>query len=455
VRTILAMTLLLFVSASGTFADTGLLSASGKLDFRGIIPLNNGSVTEYPGLYGLLKVDTSHPAWRLHVWLEGGWDGSVHLPARNHEILKTYDRVYQSDTPFLEFKELYGAYSSDLFEFRAGVQRFAWGRLDEYPINDRLNPWDYTHFLTRPLEERKIGVPSLSMRVSRNDWGFEAAWVPVLVPYRLPMPNERWSKILEISGYTGMRGIEIRPGEPDLPPLRFENGSFGIRLLHLGTTVEWGINLFRGYDLQPLFKTTELDIRYANGKVLVNPGYVPDFHKMTSIGVEAAAVKDFWSLRAEAAYSFGRYFNTRWEQWGYPSTPGLGTFPLQPNEHRSDALDYGVGVDFRLFEDCLLTVQAQQTVIMNRPDTLYNRKFETLLWGNLKNGWMNQRLETNVNIAYNPEHNGFMARANVTYVLTDSWKGGVGAAVLKGDPQSLFGRFSRNDQIEANLVYSW
>jgi len=95
------MTLLLFVSASGTFADTGLLSASGKLDFRGIIPLNNGSVTEYPGLYGLLKVDTSHPAWRLHVWLEGGWDGSVHLPARNHEILKTYDRVYQSDTPFL------------------------------------------------------------------------------------------------------------------------------------------------------------------------------------------------------------------------------------------------------------------------------------------------------------------------------------------------------------------
>jgi hypothetical protein len=409
---------------------------------------------EYPSLLGRVKIDTTPSTWRFHAWLEGGWDGSVHLPAQDHAFLKTYDKVYQSNTPFLEFKELYGAYSTDFFEVRAGVQRFAWGRLDEFPINDRLNPSDYTHFLTRSLEDRKIGVPSLSVRLSKNDWSLEAAWVPLLVPYRLPLPNERWSRIDGTSALTEIPGVNVVPSEPNLPPRTLENGSVGMRLLHTGA-VEWGINLFQGYDLQPVFKTNESTIIPLSGKLRVDPGYVPDFHKMSSIGFDAAAVNGVWSLRAEAAYSFGRYFNTKWGLWGYPNTVAPGTYPLNPNEHKSDALDYGIGVDFRLFEDCLLTAQAQQTILMNRPETLYNRKLETILWANVKNGWMNQKLETNFNIAYNPEHSDFMAKANAVYVFTDSWKTGITAAMFSGDSQSIFGRFPANDQIEADLVYSW
>ena len=65
--------------------------------------------------------------------LEGGWDGTVHLPVKDHSTLKYGDRVYQSTTPFLEFKELYGSYSTNFLDVRAGVQRYSWGRLDEYP----------------------------------------------------------------------------------------------------------------------------------------------------------------------------------------------------------------------------------------------------------------------------------------------------------------------------------
>ncbi len=116
---------------------------------------------------------------------------------------------------------------------------------------------------------------------------------------------------------------------------------------------------------------------------------------------------------------------------------------------------YGIAADYRLFEDGLLTMQAQQTVIFNRPDTLYDRMFETILWANLKVGWMNQKVETNLNIAYNPEHGSGMTKASAYYVFTDSWKTGVTALSLDGPPQSLFGRYSRNDQVEMEAVYSW
>jgi hypothetical protein len=100
-------------------------------------------------------------------------------------------------------------------------------------------------------------------------------------------------------------------------------------------------------------------------------------------------------------------------------------------------------------------MQAQQTVILSRPGALYDRNFETLLWANLKVGWMNQKIETNLNLAYNPEHGDGMAKVNAWYVFTDSWKTGITAVFFTGPPQSLFGRFSRNDQVEAELIYSW
>ncbi|MBP7342302.1 MAG: hypothetical protein PHG54_05440 [Smithellaceae bacterium] len=439
--------------ASGSYAED-FLSVSGKLHLRGVVPLHSESVTEYPSLLGQLKVDTKPSPLRFHMWLEGGWDGSVTLPVEDHSTLKFGDRVYQSTTPFLEFKELYGSYSTDWLEVRAGIQRFAWGRLDEYPVNDLLNPWDYSQFLRKPLEDRKIGVPSLSTRLSHDTWSLDAVWVPVFIPYRLPLSTERWSPFNQMVARFNNLPVNFLTSDADLPSRNLASGSGGLRLSKTGI-VDWNINLFHGYDPRPVMKATQLIIAPVAGQVAVEPGTVADFHKMSSFGVDAAFVTGPWSLRAEAAYAIGRYFNTNLERWGYPAVPAFGVYPLAPNEHKSDSLEYGVGADYRVFEDCLLTMQAQQTVILDRPDSLYQQKFETIFWANLRNGFLNQRILTNLNAAYNPEHGGVMARANVWYVLSDFWKVGIAAVGFWGPDQSLFGRYKTNDQVEVDLVFSW
>ncbi len=443
------------VLAATTANADEALSLSGRLDLRGVDSIESGNAKEDPSLLGRIKLDTSGTSWRFHSWLEGGWDGSVKRPPRDHSLFKDYDNVYQSNSPFLEFKELFVTHSSNNVDVRAGIQRFAWGRLDEYPPNDLLNPWDYTQFLIKPLEDRKSGVPSVSMTLSRDAWTFETVWVPVFVPYRLPLPDERWAGISVVSAIAQtIPNVVITPREPDLPDRTAENSSVGLRVKH-GGDIEWALNVFDGYDPRPVFKTTSLSITPQSGKIVIDPGYVPDFHRITTIGLDAAAVRGDLSLRAETAYTYHRSFNTRNELWGYPAVPAPGVYPLSPNEQKHDTVDYGISVDYRLFEDGLLTVQAQQTVIMGNADLLYERNVETLFWANVKIGWMNQKIETNVNVAYNPEHGDSMSKANAWYVLSDSWKTGITAISLDGPPQSLFGRFSRNDQAEAELVYSW
>lgn len=445
--------LLLALSASPCRADD-LLSLSGRLDLRGVLPLHGDSGAEYPSLTGRLKLDTPSSDWRFHAWLEGGWDGSVDLPARDHALLKSFDQVYQSNTPWLEIKEMYLAFARGELELRAGIQRFSWGRLDEYPVNDLLNPWDYSQFLRRPLEDRKIGIPSLSASLSSGDWSLDAVWAPIMVPCRLPRPGERWSPDTVFSSLARNPYLEVAPAEPDLPARTLENGSFGLRLRHSGD-LEWALNLFHGYDSRPVFRTTALVVAPLPGRLLVDPGYVPDFHQLTSIGADAAAVVGDWSLRGEVAFAFDRHFNTRQELWGYPAGLQPGIHHLRPNQHASDTLEYGIGADYRIMEDLLLTAQAQQTAILDRPDTLYDRSFETLLWFNVRAWWMNQKLETNLNLAWNPEHGDMMAKADAWYVLTDAWKAGMTLVCFSGPSQSLFGRYSGNDQLEAEVVYSW
>jgi hypothetical protein len=445
--------LILFI-ASPSLAEESY-STSGRLDLRGVAAQNSDSVKEEPGVTGRVKIDTPRSAWRFHSWLEGGWDGTVKRPARDRKLFKNYNEVYQSNTPYLEFKELYIALSKDDIDVRAGIQRFAWGRLDEYPSNDLLNPWDYTQFLIKPLEDRKIGVPSVSGTLNRGDFSYDAVWIPVFIPYRLPMPDERWAGSSFASTISrSLPGAEIIPREPDLPDHNIENSTIGLRIKRAGD-IEWAINFFHGCDPRPVFKTTALSIIPQAGKVIIDPGYVPDVHRISVIGLDAAAVRGDLSIRAEAAYSFNRNLNIRREFWGYPIVPSPGMFPLNSIERKHDTLDYGIGADYRTFEDGLLTMQAQQTIILGNIDLLYERKVETILWGNLKIGWLNQKVETNFNIAYNPEHGDTMSKANAWYVFTDSWKAGIIAIDLNGPPQSIFGRYARNDQVATELVYSW
>ncbi|MCK7515592.1 MAG: hypothetical protein MZV70_74195 [Desulfobacterales bacterium] len=76
--------------------------------------------------------------------------------------------------------------------FRLGIQKFAWGRLDELTPTDNLNTSDLTEGGINDQVERKIGVPAVKMNYYSDLFNTELAWIPRYVPYRLPKAQERW-----------------------------------------------------------------------------------------------------------------------------------------------------------------------------------------------------------------------------------------------------------------------
>jgi hypothetical protein len=430
------------------------ISTTGRISLRGVERIDHEGASEDPSLIARLEIDARESEWRLHSFIEGGWEGTVRELSGDYSPVKDFSHVYQDNSPFVEFKELYLERGTGNIDCRIGIQRFSWGRLDEYPANDLLNPWDYNRFIVKPIEERKIGVPSLSVNMNRMDWAYQLVWVPWFVPYRLPDADARWSVIPAGISPENTPDAQIIVQEPDLPARTLDNSSLGLRVQHQDR-IDWALTFFHGYDPRPVFTTTTLTITEAGEKLLIDPGSIPSFTQITTIGADAATVVGDLSLRAEAAYTSGRPFNVRQEFWGYPETLAPGVYSLNPAKIERNTLDYGIGADYRLIEDWLLTLQAQQTMIFDRPDSLYDKERETLLWANLKVSWLNQKVDTSLNIVFNPEHNASMVRPGITYILTDTWKVSVIGLLLNGPPQSIFGRYAANDQIEMTLTAAW
>lgn len=414
------------------------LTVSGRLKLSVDYAVDRHSTRENPELAARLILDDQRTAWNLHAWLEGNWE--LNQDNQRATAFKYFDSVYESEPRPLDAKELFAERKAAGIDWRVGVQRFSWGRLDEYPINDLFNPWDYDQFIIKPMEERKIGVPAASASYGGLDWSAQVVWVPWFVPYRLPSPESRWA-------------VTATGQEPDLPARTLGNSAFGARVQWLDE-IESALNFFHGYDPRPVFGRT---LRASTNSTAGWGGYdfVPAFHKITSVGMDAATVIGPVSLRGETAWTSNRVFNIHPALWNDSDLQSPYTGGLSSIERECDTLDYGLAADYRPFEDGLLTIQAQQTAMLSRLDTLYERQFETLLWANLKVDWLNQKIETHGNLAYNPEHGASMIRAGITYVLNDAWKTNLTAVILSGPPQSLFGKYAMNDQIRLELVYQW
>ena len=413
-------------------------TVSGRLKLSEDYAVDRHSKRENPEWAARLILDDQRTAWHLHAWMEGSWE--LNQDDQQVTAFKYFDRVYGNEPRSFDPKELFAERKAMGIDWRMGVQRFSWGRLDEYPINDLFNPWEYDQFIIKPMEERKIGVPAVSAGFGRLDWSAQLVWVPWLVPYRLPSPESRWA-------------LTATDQEPDLPARTLDNGAFGVRVQWM-SEIESALSFFHGYDPRPVFGRTfraGIDSKTGWGGF----DFVPAFHKITSVGMDAATVIGPVSLRGETAWTSNRVFNIHPALWSDSELQSLETSGLSSIERECDTLDYGLAADYRPFEDGLLTLQAQQTAMLSRPDSLYERPFETLLWANLKVDWLNQKVETHGNLAYNPEHGASMIRAGVTYVFTDSWKTNLTAVILSGPPQSLFGRYAINDQIRLELVYQW
>ncbi|MFA5655089.1 MAG: hypothetical protein WDA72_13365, partial [Desulfomonilia bacterium] len=212
-------------------------SLSGYLKAGAVYALDSESPDEDPFTeLGLeFRADFSDVS-AIRIFLQAVDNGTVIDPG-NGLLFNEFNKIYQDKNPCVDVDEAYIDLYSSHADLRVGIQKFAWGRLDEINPTDNLNPEDFTQGIVADELERKIGVPAIKVNAYSEIANVELAWIPWFVPYRLPTPEERWfpgvlkaPAFIDTGTAAGTIPVRARHEEIDLPAFTLDNSQAGIRV---------------------------------------------------------------------------------------------------------------------------------------------------------------------------------------------------------------------------------
>ncbi len=465
---------------------------NATFELSGVVPFDGESSSEEPSVFVLLK---PHAGFGDHLSFygefKGGYEGSQ-LSPRNDGCLIRFDEVYPSKNRYLEISELYLSLYLSQLDLRVGIQKFAWGTLDQFNPTDNLNPWDLRHpFTTDPLK-RKIGIPAVRALVgsSFSSVLVEAVWMPFYVPFRMPDPGDRWYPPLfeAVTSYpTPDFGLpfELPPvnivqvnSEPDLPPRTFENSDVGVRISRTVGNADIGVSYFYGFDRMPVFGVDGrivADLRFLppDLDLTYRMNLRPQIHRIQVFGFDMAMSRGSFTFRAEGAFVKDRFVNVGLdaipkiaEDFELPPLSEIDisahpkgvtvSFPFSPQiAFSKNLLSVGGGIDYQ-WGTHLLTFQMVGNSILNYGgEPLIYKEFELIMILGTNSRFLEDTLLVEGGVVLNPMSEFWMVSVEPSYLITDAWTVGTRLLLLEGDRNTYLGQYSRNDEISFFVRYSF
>jgi hypothetical protein len=473
----------------------GRVVAGGWLDGLAVAETESGP-RQRPGALLDLHLDGEAARWlrgRLDLRtraggpFEGGHPGVYNL---NHE--------FQNRSPSLEVNEAWADVHLRRADLRLGIQKLAWGKLDGIPPTDVVNPRDFHDPIVQDFEERKIGVPALLgtyylpdlPRLALGELRATLVWVPIAVPPRLGLAQERWfptsttppSQVTippkQLGGFAASfpHGLPIPVDFGTLnhrPPRGLDDGGIGFRLGGTWRESDWDLYHYTGPETGP-----DCDLRVY----LRHPPGLPfpvtavsrlrqahDVIHMT--GADAATVLGGLTLRAEAAYFDDRPYlrfsrdlirearsQVSVEEYvsRVATRPRSTRFPVPTGDlfPTLDSVEWGMGADY-LVRGWQPLLQVNQIVLLDRAPRLLIHDPETRLSGTLRKKMLADRLELEVRAAYTIEREAWFVFPRASYLVRDDLRLRLGYLAIGGPRASLLGQFHENDEVVLQARYSF
>ncbi|MBI4824038.1 MAG: hypothetical protein HY805_07410 [Nitrospirae bacterium] len=331
---------------------------------------------------------------------------------------------------YVNFKEAYIAFRGEQADFYLGKRLYSWGKAEGFNPTDNINPYDFMDFLDR----EKLGVFSASVEYAIGESTVEVVLIPLFTPSRLPEQNNRWAGNVEdqvtITTVSQLPQADLRGRE--VPANTLENTQMAGRLKTTISGWDFALSIYHGMDSIPA----------AEEEVIAGTTYyTPKFNPINEYGFATATTFDKLELHAEVshrdtlhgndddfiAYIAGGSYS--WDELGelieklslYFEYAGEGITlgKRNPNRHSSSS---------------------------------YSRPFKNSVLGSLVFKF-NEDAEFQLGGSYNISDDDYYIQPKATYKFSDKLKLKAGFDILRGDRETFWGKWRKNDRFFAHLIW--
>ncbi len=431
---------------------------------------------------------------------EGGHPGMMNLV---HE--------FQNRTPSLEWNEAWAELRLGDAQVRAGIQKFAWGKLDGLPPTDVLTPRDLHDPIVRDVEESKIGIPAVQLgyplpavpAIDLSELRATFVYVPIAVPTRLALVQERWfppsirSGDIFVSQDDAEHLITSITKQPahlagpvripvdfrtlnNRPPKTFDAGGGAFRLAGTLHGMDWSISHYTGPETGPdatilasarCRLCTDEDVGLPSGHLPVKArAFLRQEHDIIHMtGADWSTTLGGATIRSEVAVFQDRpYLRNSADVIAHALTPRVvekygrelvlngvrKRVPLQELFPDRDSVEWGIGADY-LIEGFLPLLQVNQVVFTDDGPEQLLANPETRLLASVRKRFLQDTLEVELRGVYAFERAAWFAYPRVSYRYGDHWRFRLGYLAIGGPTASVIGQFRDNDEFTLEARYSF
>jgi hypothetical protein len=466
------------------------LEVGGRLYGLAVVDTAGGP-RQRPEAVGTLDVQVAPtPAFRAQLELRsrigGPFEGGPGPAVYN------LNQAFQNYSPSLEGRQAYLEWRGRQAEVRAGIQTFAWGKLDGVAPTDIVNPRDWHDPLVVDefFEEQKIGIPALLGTyflpdlppASLSGLRFGLAWIPWAVPSRLPLALERWfpptiagvplNPCVRVSPDFGLASpgcgddrVRVRANFGTLnagPPHSLDAGGIAARLAGTWRGVDFELSHYTGPETGPNAKLQIVAFNKGMERLDVRAAVrlAQEHSVMHMTGGDAAFPVGPFTVRAEAAWFVDHAYLRPAADVVAPllsrtipsrtvsrivngKAAGIDVAPLFP---LLDSVEWGIGAD-TLWYGFQPLLQVIQIIILDDAPRLLISNPETRLSGTLRRRFADDRLEVEVRGLWEIERGALYVFPRVSYQVFDNLWVRAGYLALAGVRDSVLGQFRDNDEV--------
>jgi len=362
-------------------------------------------------------------------------------------------------------RECYLDVLTNRLDLRLGKQQVVWGTADGVRILDMINPLDYREWTLKDYIDSRIPLWMINAEGKLLMNGqLQLLLIPDYQPnYYAPAGAPFTLRTVQIGAeqVQALTAVGRTTATIDEKPAHnLRNTKIGLRWRNIieGYAFEYTLNYLHTYDFASsaytvfnFMSSPALQLTRRAEQIEVFGG---TFSKTITEGIMLPGLAKGWTLRGELAYIAGGAMN-----YGTDKSI-IGTVDV-------DQCNYVLGFDKAFFTNWQFSFQFIQMWAKAKEEfsksqyTLLNGatrgpldKIETTLTLMLATDFMHERLKPQILLLYGDD-NDWRISPKVSYEISDQWLATIGLHIFEGEEQHLNGQFDKNDQVFAELKYSF
>lgn len=312
---------------------------------------------------------------------------------------------------------------------RLGKQQIVWGQADGLKVLDILNPQSFREFILPEFEDSRITLWSVNAEIPIGDMTLQAIWIP----------DTRYNEIPDTTDLFAFSTPLIIPQTPANTRVIFEEGNdpnnifsdsdIGLKLSAF--TGGWDLTLNYAYHY---FDAPVIRARETEQGLSIRQ----DYERSHLIGTSFSNVFGNITLRGEAAYSTDRFYLANTAR---PSELNLS----------SDEISYVIGLDYLGVRDWFISAQIFRSHLLSYDNNIIRPKTETSITSLIRRDFKNETVQAEALLVHNLNNDDGLLQLSLNYEWSTRINLKIGADIFYGDPQGLYGQFTKNDRMTAGI----